>query len=422
MPWSSKEEPKLTGDRIDVTSQASALVATPGAEGVEFILPQPVPNENWGQMAGNPAHYLGQLALPEKVTRAWSANIGSGDGRGKALLNQPVVHSGRLFALDTSGEVTALDAKTGNEIWSIELPLKESEQASLGGGLAVIGDLLFVTTGGGQVFALTASTGKAVWDIDLAVPLRAAPTVQGERLFVTSHDNRVFALSALNGALQWTHSGMEEQLGTLTAGAPAAANGLLAVPYTSGEIYVLRSTDGRYVWHDSLSSPFSGQDPESTVSSIAAPPVLADGVLYVTGQNGGLSAYEVTTGQRFWKTSITTSQPMVVAGTVVFVLTDKGELVSVNRRDGSIRWVTDLNSGLPEADERRIWSGPIFAGGRLIAGSDDGYAASINPETGKRTAATELDDGTALPPFVADGGLYFLTKGGKIICFRAEGK
>lgn len=415
----TKQAPRLQGDRIDVTLQPTLLQVNPAARGDDMQLPAAVAEENWGQTGGNAAHAPGQLELPEKVVRAWSYRLGGGSGRGAAQINAPVVHSGRLFALNTKGQVAALDAKKGDELWTVKLPLKEKEQASLGGGLAVLGNLLFVTTGDGQVFALTASSGKQVWSTDLSVPLRSAPAVEGERVYVTSHDNRMFVLNALDGALLWTHSGMEETLGLLAASAPAVGNGVVAVPYSSGEVYVMRASDGRYIWHDTLSSPFSGQDPESTVSSISAPPVIADGLLYAVGLNGGLSAYGIATGQRFWKADITTSQLPLVAGTQIFVLTDKGELASLNRKDGAVRWVADVNADLPKQNDGRYWSGPVYAGGRLIVGSSDGFAVSIDPQNGKRVAATDLGDPVAVAPVVADGGLYFLTDDGRIICFRA---
>lgn len=420
---SEKAPPKLAGDRIDVTLQPQLLQPDPTAGSVAFEIPDPSATDAWAQAGGNAAHNPGHVALPQGVVRAWTYRMGGGAGHGAAILNTPVLHGGRLFAMNTSRDVVAINAVTGKELWSITLPTRKKAEDALTGGMAVLGNLLFITTGEGKVYALTASTGKQVWVTDLAVPLRAAPTAEGERVFVLSHDNRLFALNALDGALVWTHSGMEETLSLLGAAAPAAANGVLAVPYSSGEIYLLRSTDGRYIWHDTLTSPFTGQDPESTLHAIAAAPVLADGLVYAVGLNGGLSAYGITNGQRFWKADILTGQMPIVAGAQMFVLTDKGEVLALNRKDGAIRWVSDLNGSLlpgMKANSKRLWAGPVLAGGRLIVVSSDGYAVSLNPQSGKRLAATDLDEPVSLPPIVADNGLYFLTDTGKVIAFRKE--
>lgn len=418
--FKNEEQPRLQGPRIDVMAASTELQPDVGAQVEPMVLPEPRETVNWSQNGGNSAHYPQHVALPKKVVRAWTRSIGRGAGRGAAILNPPVINGGRVFAMDTSAQVSALNSKTGAVLWQATLPLKDKNLGRLSGGLAVSGDLLFVTTGGGQVFALTASTGKRVWEVDLAVPLRAAPTVQGEKVFVLSHDNRTFALSALSGALQWTHSGMDEALGVLAAASPAAANGAVVVPYSSGELYVLRATDGRYIWHDTLTSAFNYQDPASTLSSIAASPVVADGLVYAVGMSGGLAAYALTNGQRFWKVDVQTSQMPWVAGYQLFIVSDKGSMAAINRKDGTIRWVKNLNEQLPEPKGKRIWVGPLLAGERLIASSSDGYAVSLDPQDGSRLAATNLDVPTTLPPIVADGALYFLSDSGDIVCFRAE--
>lgn len=418
--FKDEEKPKLVGPRIDVTLQPTELAPSASAGMEAFQVPPAAEPSDWAQTAGNAAHQPGHLALPKNVTRAWSFSMGGGSGSGSAILNPPVISAGRVFATNTNAEVVALDAKTGKKLWERRLPLDEKGNASVSGGVAVAGNLLFVTTGEGKIFALTASTGKEAWRSDLGVPLRAAPTVEGERLFVTSHDNRVFGLNALDGSLLWTHSGMEERLSLLRAASPASANGVVAVPYSSGEIYALRATDGRYIWHDTLTSPFSGQDPESTLTSIAAPPVIADGLLYVVGMNGGLSAYGLANGQRFWKADILTSQLPIVVGYQIFALTENGEMVALNRKDGAIRWVTDLNKKVGKENDKRLWTGPVLAGGRLIAASSDGVAVSIDPQNGKVLASTDLGDPVTLTPIVAEDGLYFLSDKGRIICFRAK--
>lgn len=420
--FAGEEKPRLEGERLNITMQPAALAANPAAGRVAFMLPEAQALENWAQVGAESGHAPGHIALPAGVKRAWSASIGSGNSRGNALLTPPVVHSGRVFAIDTRGVVSAFNAKTGERVWRISLPVKNRKEAQVAGGIAVSGNLAFITSGTGEVFALSADKGELVWQTPLDVPLRAAPTVFGESVFVLSHDNRVFALSALNGGLLWTHSGMEETLAPLTAASPAVANGAIAVPYTSGEVYVLRASDGRYIWHDTLVSSFNLQDPEMTLSAIAAPPVIADGVLYVVGMNGGLSAYGLVNGQRFWRTELATSQLPIVAGAQIYVLTDEGELAALNRQDGLTRWVSDLNSMLPEKNDKRLWVGPVLAGNRLIVASNDGFALSINPQSGKMVANTELDAGVSLSPVVADGGLFFLTETGKLIAFRSEEK
>ena len=82
--------------------------------------------------------------------------------------------------------------------------------------------------------------------------------------------------------------------------------------------------------------------------------------------------------------------------------------------------MNNLNADMPEQDGTRTWAGPVLAGGRLITVSSYGLAVSVDPQTGKRIAATDLDEPVSLAPIVAGGSLYFLTDGGRLIAFRGE--
>lgn len=408
----------LTGKRVDIIVRKTALVAETEALQSPLKLPVPFENENWSQVGGNSAHAIGHVGLPAEVQYAWKRSVGSSGTGDRRFLNPPVINAGRLFAVNTEGEVMALNATNGEVLWRQALPLTEEEHEGFAGGVAVTGDLLFVTAATGQVFAFSASEGSLIWQVDLAVPLRAAPAVRGERVFIVSRDNRLFVLSGLDGSLQWTHSAISESLAMLGGAAPAVTEDVVVIPYTSGEIYVLNVTDGRYVWHTAL-VPSIGGDPFAGLVDVAAMPVVADGIIYAVNINGRLSAYEVATGRRFWTRDLGTTQTPWVVGTALYVLTDEGELAALNRIDGKVRWIVDLNQYFEE-NPNRYWSGPILAGKRLIAAASDGFAISLDPFTGKKLLAAELlsSDGASVPPIAAGNGLYFLTDKGNIIAFR----
>ncbi len=410
------EAPRLEGERIDVLIHKSDLTPNTAALAVPLNLPSAIKNPNWSQTAGTPDHAPKHVSLPATVNRAWTVNVGGGDGH---TLNPPVVNEGQLFTFNTKGQIIALDAATGKQNWRAELNLREEDLELFTGGLAAAADRLFVTTPTGEVLALSAKDGSEIWRIDLAVPIRAAPTFFGGGLFVTSHDNRLFALNGANGKLVWTHSGIEESLSLLGGAAPAAAYGVIAAAYSGGDLYILKGADGEYLWHDAFAGSKAG-DPFSGLNAITAPPVLADGIAYAVNVNGRLTAFHLQTGQRLWNVNLSAAQMPWVAGFGVFVVTENSELVALNRRDGAVRWLKNLNGFVKDKNPTRTWVGPVLAGGRLVVASSDGYALSFNPTTGDKLLTAKLlkGDGTTVPPIVANNRLYFLTTNGRIVAFE----
>lgn len=110
------------------------------------------------------ANNLGKLGL------AWSFETGTTRG----LEATPVVVDGVLYTSGSVGQVYALDAASGEKIWTFEPEVPGEAMANaccdtVNRGVAVWDDLVYVTVLDGRMFALNAKTGKIVWQADTIV-------------------------------------------------------------------------------------------------------------------------------------------------------------------------------------------------------------------------------------------------------------
>lgn len=411
--------PPLKGERIDVLVSSTALVPDTDLYDVELMLPQEIPLKTWAQVGGFSHHRPTHVALPKQVDEAWRTSIGCGMTHTGLILNPPVVYADGVFAMNSCGEVVAIDATTGKRVWKKKLKIEEKELANFSGGIAVDDRLVYITTGSGDVFALDAKTGDNIWKQRLGMPLRASPTLRDNLMFVVSHNNRLFALSKTDGKTVWLHSGLEEALALMGGAPPAVDEGVTIVPYSSGEIYALNAANGRYMWHNALASDNSF-DPLANLVDIEGTPVIASGMVHVVNNNGWLSVFDLKTGRRFWERRLSAVQMPWVAGNAIFLVTSDNKLVNVHRIDGRIRWVRELTALVPEKarEDVSFWSGPLYAGGRLIVVSNNGYAVSIDPSTGQPARISNLKESISLAPIAANGTLYFMTDDAEVIAYR----
>lgn len=413
-------KPKLEGERISINLRKSALVASPAALETSLRLPRTFKNETWSQTGGNAEHSYANLALSEKVVSSWKNSLGGGNTKTKRLMSTPVYENGAIFVANTDGEVFAISEEYGKELWDVEFEGKNGEDLANAPTLAVQDGKVFVTLSHGEVVALSTETGDEVWRVSLDLPLRSAPAVDADHVYILAQNNSFYALDVKTGALKWTHNGIEEQLAIL--GGPSAAisnDGIVVVPYSSGEIYALNQKSGGYMWYDALSVNV-GSDLYSSLVDVEASPVIADGVVYAVNHNGQLSAFDIKNGRRAWSVSLSATQMPWVAGSVVYVVTENDELVCINRRDGLVRWIQDL-SKLLEEDERFddvYWSGPVLAGDRLFVTSSKGVVATLDPFDGKKVSSFDVGESVSLPPIVVDERLVILTDKARLITFK----
>jgi outer membrane protein assembly factor BamB len=145
--------------------------------------------------------------------------------------------------------VTAFDAKTGARGWSREFAVPgEGSSAMYGGGASFDDGKLYVTTGLGEVAALDAASGKELWKVKPAGPLRGSPTIAFNAVYVMTQDNQIHVLSTADGKPLWNESGSTGQAGVFGVAAPAAGQGTVIAGYSTGELVAYRYENGRTLW------------------------------------------------------------------------------------------------------------------------------------------------------------------------------
>jgi outer membrane protein assembly factor BamB len=410
---------RLPGERISVLSLDHRLEPDPALAKSEVQLPRPVSNANWPQAGGYPNHVMQHLALDGQLHKLWRINIGEGASRYGRVLSQPVVADGRVFAMDAQDVVSAVDAKSGDELWSNDVKPEAELNHAFGGGLAVAEGRLLVTTGYGQVLALDVASGKEIWRQQIAAPMRGPPTVADGRIFAVTIENQLEVLSADDGHRLWTHNGIPETAGLLGGASPAVDGDIVIVPYSSGELFALRAENGRPLWTDNLATarPLGAL---STLADIRGRPVIDRGRVYAVSHSGRMVAIDLRTGDRVWEQEIGSTHGPWIAGEYIYVLGSDVDLLCLRGQDGHVRWVRELPRFEDQKDKKDPvrWAGPVLAGNRLIVVASNGDALSVSPYTGETRPLRELPGGVFLDPVVANDTLYVLTDEADLIALR----
>jgi outer membrane protein assembly factor BamB len=289
-----------------------------------------------------------------------------------------------------------------------------------GGGIAFDDGRLFASTGFGDLVALDAASGKELWRINTGVPIFNAPVANGGRVFVASQDNHFHAYAESNGRELWDHQGITEAAGILESTSAAVAGEFVIAPYTSGELYALRVQNGRPAWSDMLTR--SGNVTALTeLDDIAGRPVVDRDLVFAISHSGVMAAIQLGTGDRQWTRDLASIQTPWVAGDFVYVLTTQAQLLCLTRKEGRVKWLHQLPRWTDQEDTSSdpiVWSGPVLVSNRLIMVSSTGYAVSVSPYTGELIGRIEIPSGAYIAPVVANDTLYVLTNDAELVALR----
>ncbi len=417
-----KGDPKKTptvGNRVPILVAENAAEVDPALSGVQVLLPAATVNAQWSQPGGNAAKWMGHLALGASPTRLWTASIDGGSNR-QRLGAAPVVAEGKVFVVDVDANVHAFNADSGSTLWTVALSKgDENKAARFGGGASYDASRVYATDGLGDVVALNAADGAEVWRAKPGGPLRGAPTIANGQVYVLSQDNQLFALDQTDGKVVWTGTASVETQGVFGVAAPAAAAGTIVAGFSSGELNAYRYENGRTLWQDALSRT-SISTSVSSLADIDADPVIADGRAYAVGQGGRMVAVEIATGQRLWEQNFASIATPWLAGEWLFVITDDARLVCLSRANGKLRWIGQLQAYRNEKKKKNpyTWYGPVLAGDRLWLTNSRGELVGASPADGSVQMTIEAADTFTLPPVVANQTLYVLDQKGRLSAYR----
>ncbi len=235
----------------------------------------------------------------------------------------PTAAEGRVFVVNSESELLCLNGGDGSQLWS-QKGLPENAAVLTSASPAVAGNLVFVPYPSGEITAIDIKSGQAKWTDTLtkgaintsatAIGEAARPVVDREAVFAMSRGGQLIATSRDKGERLWTR----EIKGTQT---PWVAGDTLFVVDISGKLVALARKDGKARWVTAL--PGDGR---------WSGPVLAGGRLWLASSKGLLVAVDAVTGTIGTQSDLGTPVMItpVIADGRLYVMTDTAKLIAMN--------------------------------------------------------------------------------------------
>lgn len=423
----------MAGQRFDTRTSLDESIPAESGIGVADSTPQVnravpvalgavVNNGEWSHRGGSAARAMPHLALSAQPQRIWSASIGSGDSRRARIATAPVVAGGKIFAIDSRNQLTALAAGSGGQIWQISLaPAGESADATSGGGLAHGDGKLFAATGFGELVAINPASGGVLWRQRFDGPVTGAPAVVGNTVYVAGRDGAAWAVNAADGKLKWVQPGLRQNAGILGGLAPAIGDRRIVLPYSAGQVRALDLAKGEPVWQGAVAGQRLGRA-VAYISELTGDPVIHGGRVYVGSASGRVAAFRADTGVMLWEAREGAMGPVWPVGNAVFLVSDEGRLVRLDAASGETIWAKPMGLFTRDRVKRQrdvvAHYGPVLAGGRLVVASSDGLVRFFAPDSGAELGVIEMPSGAVAAPAVAGGIMYVVTANGQVQAFR----
>ncbi len=128
-----------------------------------------------------------------------------------AIFTSPVVHDGKVYAVDGSGTAFCIDTDTLEVLWKTETAGGKANCNNVSSPV-LVNDYLHFGTMAGNYYVLNANSGEVVKKIFCHDPIFSAPVSANNRVYIATLGARVYAFEE-NGELCWTWDFVKEELG-----------------------------------------------------------------------------------------------------------------------------------------------------------------------------------------------------------------
>jgi outer membrane protein assembly factor BamB len=272
-----------------------------------------------------------------------------------------------LYHLNPTGRLAALRARTGKEVWAVDL--KERFDArhgawALAESVVVDGDRVLCVPGGtrGKIVALDRTTGTTLW-ANTAIDDRVAycsplvVTHKGVRQLMTFLRESVVSVDVRTGALLWQHE--HETPYGLNVTTPLFVDGhvLVASGYAAGARLLRIGPQSKSVkqvwWCKELDNCHAGV-------------ILVDGYLYGSGcrqSKKGVLCVEYATGKVMWSKRELSKVTPVLADGLLYCLNYEGTMSLLKPDPTQCRVISQFQ--LPKGHSTTLIAYPVVCGGRL---------------------------------------------------------
>ncbi len=333
------------------------------------------------------------------VRQAWSSKIGSVDF---PLQAKAVVNAVALAGSD--GGMVSLDARTGAELWRINVG------AAISAGVGSDGRFAAVVTRDNELVVV--DRGQSLWRARLTSQVFTAPLVAGERVFVLGADRSLAAFDAATGRKLWQNQRPGDALVLRQSGVLMAIGNTLVVGL-SGHLVGMSPLNGNVLWDAPVATPRGTNDIERLVDLVGGVSREGD-VVCVRSFQAAVACIDTIRGVVNWKKPAFGAVGLQGDDLNVYGVEGDGRLMAWRRADGEAAWSLDRL-------RYRQLSAPLVIGRSVAVGDETGWVHLLARSDGSLLARLPTDGSAiAVTPVLASGTMVVVTHNGGVFGFQPE--
>ena len=374
-------------------------------------LPKPIKNSSWDNAGHNNQNLLKNFYLPDVNNRFLKRKVGKNKFPILKTGSPPIVSNDLIYLSDDRGSIFSIN-RSGSVNWKNNIYQKMYKNIYKNLSIAKYKNNIYVSDNIGFIYALSSVSGKVIWVKNHGIPLKSKIKVLDNKIILINQDNRILCFKASDGTKMWDVRSVSSFIKSqkLLSTAISKENKLYALT-SSGDLLKINFVNGRVEWVLSTLASLKAFDTDFFTSSDI---VIDKENLYLSAGTSFFS-FDLASGFINWKKNYSTTLTPISLLDNIFLITDNGYLININKSDGEVNWSTNILKYIKRKKRDTTISGFILGSDNIYATTANGYLIVMSVKTGNVVKAFKVADSILTRPIIVNGDLYILSSQPKLI-------
>ena len=315
---------------------------------------------------------LSSFASQENIKVLWRNSYNGENEIGNFL---PSFNAQNIFFSDASGNVLSIDAKTGNDNWSVKLNFLASG-TSAGFGIVVVADV------DGNVIALDQIDGNVLWSSNVKGEVLSSVAIDAKIVVVKTGSGELLGLNKDSGEVIWSYRSTLPVLTIRGNSSPVIVDNLVYASFDNGRLGVFELNSGFQIWDGAISYVSGASELENLIDSDSNP-VIEGGLIYTTNYQGNLNIFDPSQKRSVWSNNASSFFSPIISRGMLMVVEENSSIKSFALKTLEESWINsdylnrDLSNGVSYKDN-------------IVVGDFEGYVHVINILNGRTVGREKL--------------------------------
>ena len=379
----------------------------------KISISNPRKNLSWKMSSLNQQNFLGNIYLSGIDNIFLKKKIGKNKFPTSKIISSPLVFENNIIFSDDNGTIFNIN-QNGEINWKKNIYKKIYKKVYKNLVFSIYQNNIYVADNIGFIYSIGLNNGKLVWIKNHGIPIKSNIKIYKNKIFLINQDNRILCFNTKNGSKIWDIRSVPSfiKLQNFLSSAISKQGDVIAIN-SSGDLLKVNANNGKIAWSlNTLQSTLAHATDFFKSSEIV---IIDDNIIF--SSKSSIFSYNLNTGYTNWKQEVSSIGAPIIDGKNIFILTDNGYFVIIDKDTGIIISSTNILKILKKKKQETKITGFIMGSGKIYSVTSNGYLIVSSPVSGKVEYFKKIGDPVTSTPIINDGKLYILTKNSRIYGF-----